>query len=177
MKTNVITLLPLIQALLSPAFPNTSAETLYGTAERVSDGDTFTLTTVEGERRIVRLSQIDAPELAQRFGPQARNQLKARLLGKPLRVQTVTLDRYGRTIANVWIADSDVSLEMLAAGLAWVNRRYTFADAYGLAESQARNRRIGLWRDPTPLPPWLYRWSENEKSGTGPNREMESRPP
>lgn len=157
MKTNVIALLPLIHALWSPAFPSTTAETIHGVAERVTDSDTFTLATDDGQRRIVRLNQIDAPELAQRFGPEARNQLRSRLTGKPLRVQTVTLDRYGRTVASVWIADSDVSLEMLAAGLAWVNRRFTFADAYGLAESSARNRRIGLWRDPTPSPPWLYR--------------------
>jgi len=168
MKTNVIALLPLLHVLWSPAFLNASPEELEGTAERITDGDTFTLATPTGERRIIRLYQIDAPELAQPFGREARKQLHARLTGKPLRVHVETTDSYRRTIASVFVADSDVSLEMLAAGLAWVNRRFTFADAYAIAETQARNRRAGLWRDPAPMPPWVYRWSVRGKGSSGP---------
>ena len=58
---------------------------------------------------------------------------------------------------------TDVSLEQLRAGLAWWYREYAKEQSaedrasYAAAEEEARTRRIGLWKDPKPVPPWEWR--------------------
>ncbi|MCB1995644.1 MAG: thermonuclease family protein [Rhodoferax sp.] len=54
-------------------------------------------------------------------------------------------------------------LELVAAGLAWHYKAYereqTAQDrqAYAAAEETARARRLGLWADAEPVPPWEFR--------------------
>ena len=56
-----------------------------------------------------------------------------------------------------------MNLEMVRAGLAWWYRKYAHEQspddqrAYAAAEDEARHGRVGLWRDPNPVPPWSWR--------------------
>ena len=96
-----------------------------GTVEKVIDGDTVVLSG--GEH--VRLLGIDAPELHPgrpgRAGPfpepgaaEARDALRALVAGQTLRVERHGRDRYGRTLARLFLADgTDVSEELLRRGL------------------------------------------------------------
>ena len=54
-----------------------SAETLTGRVVGVHDGDTLTLLVVGNQQVKVRLAGIDAPELAQPYGQQAKQLLNA----------------------------------------------------------------------------------------------------
>ena len=89
------------------------------------DGDTCTTTT--GER--VRLTCIDTPELVgMRAEPvpakAARDFLRNLVVGKKVRIRRITEDRYGRTVAELFVGERNVQREMVAAGHAEVYQRY-----------------------------------------------------
>ena len=46
---------------------------------------------------------------------------------------------------------------MLAEGCAWHDKRYSDDDELDTAEQQARARRLGLWAEAQPVPPWEWR--------------------
>jgi micrococcal nuclease len=63
----------------------------------------------------------------------------------------------------VYVDGTDAGLQMLQQGLAWCYARYlpeAAADIqsnYRQAEAAAREQRRGLWSDPGPIEPWLFR--------------------
>jgi hypothetical protein len=67
------------------------------------------------------------------------------------------VDRYGRTVARMYIDGKDVSLELGRAGLAWHFTRYSSDPVLADAEREARAAKRGLWVQPNPVPPWEYR--------------------
>lgn len=116
----------------------------------VTDGDTLTLT--DGRR--VRLAQVDAPERGDCFGSESSAALRALVQNR-----TVTLrrpsngpekDRYGRTVAEVSVADTSVNEQLVRDGEAEWYDEFAREDA-GLArrlrsaESDARTAGRGLW--------------------------------
>ena len=136
---------------------------LEGEAIAVKDGDSIVVLLAEGRRLQVRIGGIDAPEKGQAWGDASRRHLASLLRDHALRVETLKIDRYGRTVANVYVDSVDVGLAQVRAGLAWHFKRYQ-ADqtpaqrmAYASAEREARAERAGLWRDPAPVEPWRHR--------------------
>lgn len=135
--------------------------TLAQTAKvaHVSDGDSFILSS--GER--VRMIGINAPELKDKFGPEAKEHLAQLIGGK-----TVTLerdaenqdrDKYGRLLRFVRLDGRDINRQMIADGYAYAFLRYPFADerrsAYREEENVAKRAKIGIWKNedfesPTP---------------------------
>src|SRR5262245_28689269 len=82
--------------------PKTSGENVfYGPVVSVQDGDTFKA-KIQGVVMTFRLADMDAPELDQPYGDQAREQLHKLLSGKKVVMLFVDTDRNGRTIAHVW---------------------------------------------------------------------------
>jgi endonuclease YncB( thermonuclease family) len=55
-------------------------------------------------------------------------------------------------------AGVDANAEQVRLGMAWVYVRYAPKNSplYEL-ESAARAQRVGLWAEPTPVPPWEWR--------------------
>jgi micrococcal nuclease len=117
--------------------------------QRVVDGDT--LVCDSGDR--IRLLLIDAPELSQRpFGGRARRELErlappGTTLGVELDVQP--LDRYGRTLAYLWLSDGRmVNEELLLAGVAVVSvhpPNVRHVERLREAGVTARTEGAGLW--------------------------------
>ena len=68
---------------------------------RVIDGDTIEVVDAGGIRTRVRLRRVNAPELSEPGGPEAKAALEERLLGKQVRVRPCARDRYGRLVADV----------------------------------------------------------------------------
>jgi endonuclease YncB( thermonuclease family) len=56
-----------------------------------------------------------------------------------------------------------VNLTLVRDGLCWWYRKYADEQSavdrvlYEDAERQARRKRLGLWSDPNPVPPWEWR--------------------
>ncbi|MCX8018848.1 MAG: thermonuclease family protein, partial [Rhodocyclaceae bacterium] len=129
------------------------AEDFAGRIARVHDGDTLTLAT-SGKRIAIRLSGIDAPELAQPYGAQARAALASLALGREAVAHCVGRDRYGRYLCHLEVGIDDVSARLVADGHAWSYRGD--ADLYSL-QGLARSRGLGLWAEPYPIAPWDWR--------------------
>lgn len=135
---------------------------LVGRVVRVHDGDSVTLQ--QGPHRVaVRLAAIDAPELGQQQGEAARAALQTCAFGRQAVVQVHGPDRHGRTVGQLEAGGRDCGLVLVEAGLAWHYKAYEqeqpLADrsAYAAAERNARRRRLGLWSEAAPEPPWAWR--------------------
>lgn len=148
-------------AMFASAFVH--GEELFGRCVAVSDGDTITILTIDKRQVRIRLAGIDAPEKNQPFGQQAKQALSALVYGTDVKVRAQSTDRYGRTIGTVYTGGQDACLAMIQQGMAWHYTRYASTQPgnealrYNLEARKAMVARIGLWRDPSPLPPWEWR--------------------
>ena len=128
---------------------------------RVKDGDS--LVVASGGREVdVRLAGIDAPELRQARGAEARSALEALVAGRDVELQLVGGDAYRRIVAHIVVDGVDVNAEMVRRGLAWVPRQYDPAPALVRREHEAQAAGRGVWGDAEPTPPWVWR-----KAGRG----------
>lgn len=147
---------------VSPA----GAEELRGRVIGVTDGDTLTV-LIDGRRQVrIRLAAIDAPEHGQAYGQRSKDALSHAVFGKEVLVEAATHDRFGRLVGKVSVGGNDIGRAQIAAGMAWHYKKYADEqrpadrEAYAAAELQARHRRLGLWADPRPIPPWEWRRRE-----------------
>jgi len=129
-----------------------------GQVVAVQQGDT--LTVQSGDRAYkVRLLDIDAPELDQPFGKEARRFTEKMALGFTVRVDVRMTDRFGRRIGTVIIEDGRIlNEELVHAGLAWYYRASPYQNPrMQKLEQGAYASRLGLWLQDKPLPPWEFR--------------------
>ena len=143
--------------VLLGAFP-TLASDFTGPVVSVLDGDTIEVLHNNRAERI-RLSGIDCPEKGQAYGQKAKYAASGLVFGKEIILQTHGKDKYGRTLADVLLADgTNVNYELVKGGWCWWYRKYAPGDVkLEKLESEARESRMGLWADPHPVPPWEWR--------------------
>jgi len=121
-----------------------------GTVVRVVDGDTIKIANEHGIAT-VRLYGIDAPEKSQAFGQAARNFTISQVSGK---------DFYKRTVAIVMVGTQCLQEQLLLQGYAWVYPQYCkerFCQAWTTLQGISAGNRVGLWIDPAPIQPWVWR--------------------
>ena len=132
---------------------------------RVVDGDS--LRVVQQHRSLeVRLWGIDAPEHGQRYADAAKSQCRRLVEGRTIVLRRKYVDRYGRIVALVWVDGRLLNRELVRQGTVWVHDRYcdeAVCAAWNDLEQEARLRRIGLWRDDSPVAPWV--WKGRQRSG------------
>lgn len=86
-----------------------------GIVTYVVDGDTLYVRPIEGGKTVnVRIDGIDAPEICQVGGQQARDALKLRVLGHQVMVQRKATDKYGRIVAEIFQDNVDQGAQMAA---------------------------------------------------------------
>ena len=138
-------------------FPYACFAEFFGPVVSVLDGDTLDVLHNDQAERI-RLSGIDCPEKGQAFGKKAKQFTSALVYGKDVTIHVLSKDRHGRTVADVVLPDgTNVSRELLRAGLAWWYRQYSKDESLGALEQEAGQAKRGLWGDPNPIPPWEIR--------------------
>jgi len=157
--------LVVMAALAWPA-PGAGAETFPARVVWVGDGDSLTVRTSGRDRIRLRLYGVDAPELDQPHGAEARKFLASLADKKNVLVEKVEWDSYGRLVALVTAGDLNLSLELTAAGWAWVYerhcRRADLCPALRQAQNEARRAGRGLWQDESPVPPEKWRWGRKD---------------
>ncbi len=141
------------------AFMASSAGDYTAQVIGIADGDTITVLTADKTQHRIRLNGIDAPETGQDFGSRAKQAASELAFGKTVTIQPHGTDRYGRTIANVTLADGKVlNREMVKQGMAWWYRKYAPNDSeLAKLETEAKHARNGLWSQPNPISPWDWR--------------------
>lgn len=108
----------------------------------------------------IRLAHIDCPEKRkhQPYGTQAKKVLSDLCFGQQVSINTQNSDRYGRLIAVITNSKKQiVNQEMIKLGMAWHFTKYSSDKTYAKLEQEARKKRIGLWRENNPTPPWNWR--------------------
>ena len=146
--------------LLAIALPAHAAAHAGYTARVTSvvDGDTLWVRrSGSGPGVEIRLQGIDAPEICQRWGPEARDALRKMLLARTVRVTEVGRDTYGRTLARLHARGQDAGGWLVANGHAWSSRFHGQAGPYARQETEARTARRGLWSQRQPLEPRAFR--------------------
>jgi micrococcal nuclease len=134
------------------------AESFSGIVTHVTDGDTLWVRPVSGGApRQVRLQGIDAPEICQTWGPQARRALAVRVLHRHVGVASRGRDAYERTLGQVESDRQDLGSWLVSRGHAWSDRFRGRSGRYAKEESAARAARLGLWSGGSALPPREFR--------------------
>ena len=129
----------------------------------ITDGDTVKALVADNQLLRIRLLNIDAPESSQAFGQRSKQHLSELVFGREVELHTRGLDRYGRTLAVIFVDGIDANLEQVRSGMAWCYTRYLSeagADlqaSYRQAETEGWEQQRGLWSEPDPIPPWEYR--------------------
>jgi endonuclease YncB( thermonuclease family) len=110
-------------AALWPAAASPATE-FRATVLSIGDGDTLRV-SCQGLPITIRLACIDAPEMAQSpYGQQSRSDLLSRLAkGCEVTILPHTIDRYGRTVAEV-ISEININLVLVEDGQAFAYRQY-----------------------------------------------------
>jgi micrococcal nuclease len=129
-----------------------------GPVVSVLDGDTIEVLHNNRPERI-RLSGIDCPEKGQAYGNNAKHAASELVFGKEVTLQTHGHDKYGRTLSDVLLLDgTNVNHTLVENGWCWWYRKYAPRDTVlERLEKEAREGKKGLWADPAPVPPWVYR--------------------
>ncbi|MTW09143.1 nuclease [Pseudoduganella eburnea] len=122
----------------------------------ISDGDTLTVLS-SGHPVKVRLANIDAPEKKQPFGARSKQSLSDLCFGREATLDSGKKDRYGRTVAVVHCGGVNANVAQVRRGMAWVYPQYNHDPSLPALETAARSSRVGLWSDPEPMEPWLFR--------------------
>ena len=123
----------------------------------ISDGDTIKVRCPGRPQTAVRLAEIDAPEKAQPFGHRSKEMLSILCFRRQAEIRPSGRDRYGRTVARVTCAGADANAAMVRAGMAWAYTRNVTDPQIQAMEVVARRKRLGLWVDVDPMPPWEWR--------------------
>ena len=140
-----------------------TARAWSGTVLSVQDGDSITVAPGGDVSTPVsiRLYGIDAPERDQRGGTEAWRWMQTLLPeGKTIDIISYDTDRYGRVVALIQVRGHTINGDAVAAGHAWVYANYCkarFCRQWQKEEKEARQKRLGLWREEQPTPPWKWR--------------------
>ena len=133
---------------------------ILGKVIQVVDGDTYHLLTEDNQTLKIRMEGIDAPERAMPFYKVSKDYLGKLCSGKYVKLKSSGIDQYGRYLGFTYLEDSsELCREMIKAGLAWHYKRYNTDEDLANLEIEARNLKIGLWKDENPMPPWEFRKS------------------
>lgn len=133
------------------------ADTFNAQVIAVLDGDTVLIAQSGKHPGKVRLAGIDAPEKAQPFGMKSRQALVDLILNREVLVATVATDKYGRLVAQLMLDGRSINQQQVRTGMAWEYSHFHRDQEYIELQREARQARRGLWSQPEPTPPWVWR--------------------
>ena len=169
--------------LISFSFAREPIRTVTGTVTKVSDGDTIHVTTPEKTKLTVRLYGMDAPETpkinqrtshinkpGQPYGEESWKALESKIMGKPVTLDIIDIDRYKRMVGVIWIGNRNINLEMVKEGYAEAYLEYLKEPnraQFIQAEKEARSARRGIWLLPDYERPKDFRKRLKVRGGNG----------
>ncbi len=135
------------------------SQAVQGIVTQVTDGDTLWLKPADGKPVEVRLRDIDAPEVCQPWGEEARKALQELALNKVASLTVQARDKYGRAVGTLMIEDTNVSRFLVENGHAWSTRSRYDQGPLVKQERMAAALRRGLHGQSGAIQPWEWRRS------------------
>lgn len=105
----------------------------------VFDGDSFVLET----KQVVRLYNVNAPELEFCGGEEAKERLRELVLGKTIRLEEAVPDKFGRIVALVYVDNNFINKIMLQEG--WGLYEWHKSEELLKVSQEAREARRGIY--------------------------------
>ena len=139
------------------AGPRAPAPSVQGVVTKVIDGDSLWLQPASGAGIEVRLRDMDAPEICQEWGVEAKAALERVALGKPATLTASGRDSYGRTIGLLLVDGVNLSKWMVGEGHAWSHRTRYDRGPLVKEERMALALRRGLHATADPVLPKDFR--------------------
>lgn len=157
-------------------------EVLRAKVVEVLSGSSIRVKAVTPESKTVEfmcmIFGIDAPvflyngAIKQPYGEESKKEMEVMVIG-----QEVEVTMHGHFfhsadgLCSVRKGGRDVGLEMIKKGYAWVMMGFEddekelppFLKEYSKAQKEARAKKVGLWKDEDPTPPWQFRKTVREK--------------
>lgn len=133
------------------------ADTFEARVVGVSDGDTLTLLTANKAQVKARLIEIDAPEKKQKGGQESKKSLSELCFRKTIQAVVKGKDKYRRSLVRLYCDGVDANAEQVRRGMARAFQKYLTDPSIADLEKEARAKKVGLWADPNPKPPWEFR--------------------
>ncbi|MCR2108595.1 thermonuclease family protein [Campylobacter upsaliensis] len=133
---------------------------LTGKVSRVIDGDTIELLAKENPynhiaKLKIRLYGIDAPELKQAYGKEAKEYLSALVLKQEVSLIIENKDKYDRFVGTIFLKGQDINKEMVKNGYAHAYE--SFSKKYLAEQADAKKFKLGLWQDERVMSPSEFR--------------------
>lgn len=140
---------------------------LTGKVLRVIDGDTIELLAKSSktnpynhmQKLKIRLYGIDAPELKQAYGKEAKEYLSALILKQEVKIIIEDKDKYQRLIATIFLNNKDINQAMVKNGYAHAYE--SFSKKYLAEQADAKMFKLGLWQDERVVKPSEFRKLRN----------------
>ena len=135
-------------------------ENTWYKVSKITDGDTFYVTTSSSEKYKIRLIGIDAPETRnlgvkvrkEYFGTEAKIFVTQLLRNKKVKLtfDVQKIDRYGRILAYIYLENGVFLNQYLVengfAVVATFPPNVKFVEIFTKAEKSDRNKKLGLWK-------------------------------
>lgn len=140
---------------------------LTGKVSKVIDGDTIELLAKENPyhhitKLKIRLYGIDALELKQAYGKEAKEYLSALVLKQEVSLIIENKDKYDRFVSTLFLKGQDINKEMVKNGYAHAYE--SFSKKYLAEQANAKIFKLGLWQDERVMSPSEFRMLKNEAS-------------
>ncbi|EIB3311927.1 thermonuclease family protein [Campylobacter upsaliensis] len=143
---------------------------LTGKVSKVIDGDTIELLAKTSKENPynhitklkIRLYGIDAPELKQAYGKEAKEYLSALVLKQEVSLIIENKDKYDRFVGTIFLKGQDINKEMVKNGYAHAYE--SFSKKYLAEQADAKMFKLGLWQDEKAVKPSEFRKQQIKNS-------------
>ncbi|HEF3551905.1 TPA: thermonuclease family protein [Campylobacter upsaliensis] len=143
---------------------------LTGKVSKVIDGDTIELLAKTSKENPynhitklkIRLYGIDAPELKQAYGKEAKEYLSALVLKQEVSLIIENKDKYDRFVGTLFLKGQDINKEMVKNGYAHAYE--SFSKKYLAEQADAKMFKLGLWQDERVMSPSEFRKQQRKDS-------------
>lgn len=143
--------------------------TVSGKVVSVIEGDILEIMSDNNESIIVKVKNVECPEIGQDFGYEARRYTERICLNKSVNVVFERYDKDRNALGVVTIGKKDLGYELIEKGLAWYYQKglqlSPNATAYLELEKEVKEKEKGLWKNPEAVAPWTFRAHQNKWEG------------
>jgi micrococcal nuclease len=112
--------------------------------ERIIDGDTI-VCRYHSIQIVVRIANIDVPELKTKFGKQVKEFVTKLLENKQVDIIVLKKDTYNRYVSEVIVDGKQVDEILVSKGLAWHWEKYSHKPMLTNLERIAQDEKLGIW--------------------------------